>query len=163
MNHAKSWVGRHFQPGKKEMCANIVRHIFSEAGIPPGEAKRPSDAGLLPQGAPPGPGYANSLAGSEVGEKVPPGARQPGDITMFMNTYGNYKEGVITHIGIVNSNNEFVHRPTMAKPVARDSRNWGRIAEIRHPRRWPPPRPPHSRPRSSSRTARPVPSGEATP
>jgi hypothetical protein len=82
---------------------------------------------------------------------------------MFMNTYGNYKEGVITHIGIVNSNNEFVHRPTMAKPVARDSRNWGRIAEIRHPRRWPPPRPPHSRPRSSSRTARPVPSGEATP
>ncbi|MBA3975354.1 MAG: hypothetical protein C0504_14200 [Candidatus Solibacter sp.] len=134
VNRARSWVGRHFQPGKKEMCANFVRHVFSEAGIPLGEAKRPTDAGLLPQGAPLGPGYANSLAGGEIGEKVAPGAHQPGDIIMFMNTYGNYKEGVITHVGIITGSDEFVHRPTMSKPVSRDALSWGRIAEIRRPK-----------------------------
>ena len=134
VSRAKSWVGRHFQPGQKEMCANFVRHVFSEAGIPLGEARKPSDAGLLPHGAPLGPGYANSLAGSEIGEKVPAGGHQPGDIIMFMNTYGNYKEGVITHVGIITGKNEFVHRPTMSKPVSKDALSWGRIAEIRRPK-----------------------------
>jgi probable lipoprotein NlpC len=134
VNRARSWVGRHFQPGRKEMCANFVRHVFSEAGIPLAEARKPSDAGLLPQGAALGPGYANSLAGGEIGEKVAPGAHQPGDIVMFMNTYGNYKEGVITHVGIITAKDEFVHRPTMSAPVSRNSLSWGRIAEIRRPK-----------------------------
>ena len=40
-----------------------------------------------------------------------------GDIILFKNTYGSYRDGTITHVGIYTGNGKFVHRPTANKPV----------------------------------------------
>ncbi len=131
---ARSWVGRHFNPGKPEQCAAFVRHVFSEAGVRVGEASRPSDASLVPAGSGFGPNLADSFAGGEVGELVEPGKHKAGDIVMYMNTYGSFKPGVITHVGIVAGPEEVIHRPTVSAPVALDRLQHAKIAEIRRPR-----------------------------
>jgi len=53
---AKRWVGKSFQPGEKEQCANFVRAVFKEAGVGIPSAARPSDTHLLPPGSGLGPG-----------------------------------------------------------------------------------------------------------
>lgn len=116
---ALSWVGKDFRPGQKEQCAQFVRAMFAQAGEVVGVAARPSDMHLIP-GEPQGPGYANSFAGDDVGEKVSSvGRLQPGDVVMFRNTYGDYPFGVITHVGIYTGGGYMVHRPTAARPVER--------------------------------------------
>ena len=113
---AKSWVGRSFRPGVVEQCAAFVRHCFSDANIELPVAKRPADWAVT-SGLPQGPGYANSLSGDEVGIYVAAAHLQAGDIVLFRNTYGNYPEGAITHVGISVGNGAFVPRPTADRPV----------------------------------------------
>lgn len=116
---ARSWVGRAFNPGAKEQCAAFVRAVFSEAGIKVGATARPSDWRQT-SGLPQGPGLANSFAGDDVGELVSRLEQlSPGDVVMFANTYGDYAAGTITHVGIYIGGGEFVHRPTVARPVER--------------------------------------------
>lgn len=121
---AKSWVGRNFRPGVTEQCAAFVRAVFEEAGIDLPAAKRPADWSVT-SGLPQGPGYANSLSGDEIGTYVGFGQLQPGDIVTFFNTYGNYPEGTITHVGIYVGDGMMVHRPTASRPVEQvDMAGW---------------------------------------
>lgn len=116
---AQSWVGKWFRRGQVEQCAQFVRAMFEEAGVAVGVAKRPSDWQQT-QGMPQGPAYANSFAGDEVGARVKSiQGLIPGDIVMFADTYGDFPEGTITHVGIYVGNGQFVHRPTSSRPVER--------------------------------------------
>jgi probable lipoprotein NlpC len=115
---AKSWVGRDFNPGVEAQCAPFVRHVFAEAGVPVGNAAHPTDAHLLYASDGLSPNFANSFAGDDVGIRVSLSEAQPGDIVMFKNTYGNWREGVLTHVGIYVGNGMMVDRSTMAHPVA---------------------------------------------
>ena len=107
-----AWVGKEFRAGQKEQCCYFVREVLNEAGLSPGVTKSPSDKYL-----PTGEGYANSLAGDDIGKKISRKDLLPGDLVFFKNTYGEYPEGTITHIGIYTGDGYFVHRSTSAKPV----------------------------------------------
>jgi len=130
---AKEWVGHDFHPGTREQCAAFVRDVIKEAGFNVGETKKPSDLSLLPPGSALAPSYANSFAGDDIGLKITKvGDLLPGDIVLFKNTYGDWKPGVITHVGIYVGGNSFVHRPTSAKPVQKDNIiSYGHFAEGR--------------------------------
>lgn len=130
---AGEWVGYDFHPGQREQCAAFVRDVIKEAGFNVGETKNPSDLSLLPPGSALAPYYANSFAGDDIGLKITkPSELLPGDIVLFKNTYGDWLPGVITHVGIYVGNNFFIHRPTSAKPVQKDSLTaYGHFAEGR--------------------------------
>ncbi|MBD3886279.1 N-acetylmuramoyl-L-alanine amidase [Phormidium tenue FACHB-886] len=118
---AKSWVNRDFNPGEGEQCAIFIRYVFKQAGIFVGNAANPTDKFLLPPGSVFGPGFADSFSGNDVGQEISNQKDlQPGDIVLFRNTYGNYKTGVITHVGIYIGGGEIVHRPTRSRPVERE-------------------------------------------
>lgn len=127
---AKSWVGYNFRPGQTAQCANFVRSVFEEAKVYVGVASHPSDEKLIPN-EPKGASYADSFAGDDVGDKVPIDKPEPGDIVMYKNTYGNYPDGVITHVGIYEGNASIIHRPTANAPVRRDHYKYMPVAEIR--------------------------------
>ena len=42
---------------------------------------------------------------------------QPGDLVFLKNTYGNWADGVFTHVGIYTGNGNYIDRPTMSGPV----------------------------------------------
>jgi hypothetical protein len=109
---ALEWVGKEFNSGMKEQCCYFVRAVLSQAGLNVGVTQKPSD-NFLPTGR----GYANSLAGDDIGKKVFRKDLQPGDLVFFKNTYGDYPEGTITHIGIYTGSGFFIHRPTSSRPV----------------------------------------------
>ena len=109
---ASNWKNRHFHPGQTEQCANFVRNVIKEPGNNAGVTRKASD------GWPTGPGFANSFAGDDIGKKISNKKDlKEGDIILFKNTYGNYRDGTITHVGIYTGNGKFVHRPTVNKPV----------------------------------------------
>lgn len=130
---AKEWIGFNFHPGQREQCAAFVRDVINEAGFEIGCTKNPSDLSLLTTGSTLAPGYANSFAGDDIGLKITKiSDLKEGDIVLFKNTYGNWKDGVITHVGIYIGNSEFIHRPTSSKPVQKDNIiNYGNFAEGR--------------------------------
>lgn len=108
MKTAHEWVGREFNPELNEQCCYFVRNIFSLAGMELGVTEKPSDNFF-----PTGEGYANSLAGDDIGKKINKISElQEGDLIFFKNTYGNWPDGTITHIGIYSGNEEFIHRST---------------------------------------------------
>jgi len=109
---ALAWAGKEFKPGITEQCCNFVREVLLEAGYNPGVTEKPSDNYF-----PTSEGYANSLAGDDIGKKISRKDLEPGDLVFFKNTYGNYPEGTITHVGIYTGDGYFVHRPTSARPV----------------------------------------------
>ena len=129
---AASWVGRDFRRGEPAQCATFVRQVFADAGFTLPVADPPDDLKLIP-GYPVGPSYADSFAGDNVGRLIPVSDRQPADIIMYQNTYDNYPEGTITHVGIYAGDNEIIHRPTSDRPVCRSAYDYARIAEIRRP------------------------------
>lgn len=110
---ALSWVGKDFNPGQTEQCANFVRAMLKEAGFDIGVTSKPSD-NYFPTGI----SYANGFAGDDIGKQIKAQVDlMPGDIVLFKNTYGDYPDGTITHVGIYTGNGYFIHRPTAAKPV----------------------------------------------
>ncbi len=124
---AESWVGCAFRPGMSAQCANFVRAVYAEAGVELNAASAPDDIKYLGKGYPQGPTYANSFAGDDVGVKISRLADvKPGDIVMFRNTYGEYPDGTITHVGIALNSSFMIHRPTSSRPVeiAELSGNW---------------------------------------
>lgn len=96
--------------GPGPFCASFVRQVFLEAGVKLGVANKPSDHALtrrLPQG----PSYANSLAGDEIGIKVPSEAHlAAGDLVFWSGTDPKYPPGVITHVGIYVGGGKVVDR-----------------------------------------------------
>lgn len=129
---AKSWVGYEFHPGEPAQCANFVRAVFKEAGVPLASAKLPSDHHLIP-GEPIAASYADSFAGDDVGVNVSRDQLQPGDIVMWRNTYGSWPVGVITHVGIYVGNGQCVHRSTSSKPVSQIDLDTFYLQECRAP------------------------------
>jgi len=114
---ALEWVGREFNPGQNEQCACFVRKVFSLSGIEPGVTEKPSDNYF-----PTDESYANSLAGDDIGMKINRVRDlMPGDLVFFKNTYGDWPDGTITHVGIYCGNGDFVHRSTIDGPVEKQS------------------------------------------
>jgi len=130
---ARHWVGRDFHAGQEAQCAAFVRAVFEEAHVTVGNARSPSDRNLLSNPNDLGPGYADSFAGDDVGPKVSRAEMRPGDIVMYLNTYGNFRPGVITHVAIYVGDGRVVHRPTRSRPVSLDPVDLFRIGEIRRP------------------------------
>ncbi len=115
---ALKWLGKPFCEGETAQCMNFVRQVLKEAGYNPGVTSKPSDGITEPMGT----GYANSLAGNDIGLLIKEiDQLQCGDIVFFRNTYGDWPEGTITHVGIYLGNGFFIHRPTYSKPVQKTS------------------------------------------
>lgn len=127
VNVAKFMTGKDFKPGQTEQCCYFVRYCLIEADLKIGVTAKPSD------GLSTGEGYANSLAGDDIGLKIEKiSSLMPGDLVFFKNTYGNWPDGTITHIGIYVGNGNFVHRPTAARPVEKaDLNSYGHFREGR--------------------------------
>lgn len=109
---ALKWAGKEFNPGQTAQCAFFVRHVLKEAGLNIPIAQLSWD-GLRGGGE----GLAAAFFGDEIGDRIPKNQLQPGDLVAFKNTYGNYPEGAITHVGIYVGNGMMVDRPTAAAPV----------------------------------------------
>lgn len=122
---ADEWVGHMFRPGVPAQCAYFVRDVFREAGMELPVTAHASD------GLPTGEGYASSFAGDDVGVKVDKLRLQPGDIVMFLNTYGDFPQGTITHVGIYIGNGQMIDRPTSSEPVKQRSVDIFHFAEAR--------------------------------
>ncbi len=137
---AKKWVNQPFRYGVKAQCCEFVRHVFSQAGIKLPVVKFPSDYPLLVHdGLSTGAGYADSLAGDEVGPKVKLAEAQAGDIILYKDTYNDgWSQGIITHVGIYVGDEKMIDRPTMNGTVLHRSvyTSTGSIAELRRPRQF---------------------------
>jgi hypothetical protein len=84
-------------------CARFVRHCFADAGYALPETSHPSDLEICrANGYPLGTYFANSLAGDEIGRKLPIVEAVPGDILLFTNkgASSSFAAGTITHVGI---------------------------------------------------------------
>ncbi|MGJ5817399.1 C40 family peptidase [Paludibaculum fermentans] len=137
---AKKWVNQPFRYGVKAQCCEFVRHVFGQAGIKLPVVKFPSDYALLVHdGLSTGAGYADSLAGDEVGPKVKLSEAQAGDIILYKDTYNDgWSQGIITHVGIYMGDEKMIDRPTMDGTVLHRSvyTSTGSIAELRRPRQF---------------------------
>jgi cell wall-associated NlpC family hydrolase len=100
VNIARDWVGTQFKPGVSAQCAVFVRAVFKEAGIPLAISRNPFDKAV--QWIDAHPARAQSFFGKDVGTLVlKQEDLRPGDLVGFKNTYGHWKPGAITHVGIV--------------------------------------------------------------
>jgi len=112
-------VGSNFMPGTSEGCMLFVRSVLRSAGINAPVTQQPVDGWAT------GEGYANSLAGKDVGQFIKNiNQVQPGDIVFISCTYGDYNCNTITHVGIAVSggvNGEMIDRPTHDGGVVRRS------------------------------------------
>lgn len=115
---AKSWVGKDFRPGVPEQCMGFVRAVLAEAKHPLAHAITTAPVDGLSTGL----YLASSLAGRDCGQLVDKIADlKPGAILFWANTYGDWPAGTITHVGIYAGDGQFIHRPTMARPVEQAS------------------------------------------
>ena len=110
---AMNWVGKSFNPGVAAQCAVFVRAVLEDAGITlkPSVTSEPLD-GIATSEA-----FANSF-GPDQGQLIERKKDlQAGDIVMFLNTYGDYAPGTITHVGVYTGDGMMVDRPTASAPV----------------------------------------------
>lgn len=124
---AQKWIGKYFNKGLETQCANFVRKVLSEScstrfaldAQDVLQATRPWDATAVisKHGADFGPSYADSLAGSEIGERVSYGDLEPGDLIFLERTYGSYGHGVITHVGIYVGKGQYIDRSGATEPI----------------------------------------------
>lgn len=113
--NAISWVGKSYKPGKKERCADFVRFVLRQSNIRVGITRKPWDAGKQNHN---GSLMARSFFGSDIGIILTnPNQFRKGDLIGFTNTYGNFKRGAITHVGIYVGRGRIVDRSTMSAPV----------------------------------------------
>ncbi|MEM9925644.1 MAG: NlpC/P60 family protein, partial [Cyanobacteria bacterium P01_D01_bin.50] len=110
-----AWVGKSYKPGQKERCADFVRFVLRQSNVRVGITRKPWDAGKQNHN---GSLMARSFFGSDIGIiLINPKQFQKGDLIGFTNTYGNFKKGAITHVGIYIGNGKVVDRSTMSAPV----------------------------------------------
>lgn len=101
---AQRHIGKEFRPGTVGEAMPFVRTILSEVCGPQfdtAHTTRPWDTGLLGPNEPHGPNFADSLASEEFGMRIASADElAPGDLVFLKNTFGNWPDGVITHVGI---------------------------------------------------------------
>lgn len=112
VEEALKWKGKEFNVGQSAQCANFVREVLSEAGYTISVTKEPVD------GYDTSESFANGFAGNDIGLQITDSKNLiPGDLVLFKNTYGDWPDGTITHVGIYTATDTFIHRPTSSKPV----------------------------------------------
>ncbi|WOX04730.1 NlpC/P60 family protein [Microbulbifer pacificus] len=113
---ALPWENRAYRIGRAEQCMNWTREILVAAcgeHFATLETQRPWDAHLLGADDELLPEHVDSLAADEFGEKIKSiRALQPGDLVFLKNTYGDWAEGVLTHVGIALGDGRYIHRMT---------------------------------------------------
>ncbi len=96
-NYVKQCIGG----GENNQCAIFVRKVFREARVPVASSKCPTDFAILRRlGLPLAPEFADSFAGSDVGQKVDLQSARAGDIILYRGTDPKYPPMTITHVGI---------------------------------------------------------------
>ena len=113
---ALPWENREYRVGKAEQCMNWTREVLVAAcgeHFVTLETRNPWDKHLLGPEDELLPEHVDSLAGDEFGEKIHSiEALQAGDLVFLKNTYGNWAEGVLTHVGIALGDGRYIHRKT---------------------------------------------------
>ncbi|HEY8570264.1 NlpC/P60 family protein [Microbulbifer sp.] len=113
---ALPWENRPYRVGEAEQCMNWTREILAAAcgeHFSTLETQKPWDAHLLGADDELLPEHVDSLAADEFGEKIESiRALQPGDLVFLKNTYGDWAEGVLTHVGIALGDGRYIHRMT---------------------------------------------------
>lgn len=110
VNNARTWIGKTYAAGQKEKCAEFQRMLFKKYGINLPVSQHPVD---YDQGGKNyiGENYANSLSGTDVGPTVKDLSKlQKGDLVFYQNTYGDWEEGAVTHVGMATGNGMVLHR-----------------------------------------------------
>ncbi|GGD51627.1 NlpC/P60 family protein [Lacimicrobium alkaliphilum] len=117
--HSLKWQKQSYRVGEAEQCMNWTREVLKAAcgdQFATLETQQPWDKHLLGKGDQLLPEHADSLASEEFGQRIDSiEALQPGDLVFLQNTYGNWAEGVITHVGIATGEGEYIHRMTSNK------------------------------------------------
>lgn len=120
---AMLWQGMDFRVGQAEQCMNWTRTVLQAAcgaHFAKLQTETPWDLHLLGPDDQLHPTHADSLASEEFGEKISTITElKPGDLVFLQNTYGNWAEGVITHIGIATGNGQYIHRVTSNQGVVK--------------------------------------------
>ncbi|UTA48383.1 C40 family peptidase [Simiduia sp. 21SJ11W-1] len=120
---AKPWNEQPFRVGAAEQCMNWTREVLVAAcgeKFHTLETQKPWDAHLLGPDDKLLPEHADSLAGDELGTRIDRiEDLQAGDLVFFKNTYGNWAEGVITHVGIALGDGNYIHRMTSHKGIVK--------------------------------------------
>jgi len=119
MNVALPWEDKLFRQGQGEQCMNWTREILVTAcgeKFKTLESKKPWDYASLGQDEELNPEYANSLASEEFGIKITSiNDLKAGDLVFLKNTYGDWNDGVLTHVGIATGGGHYIHRMTSNK------------------------------------------------
>lgn len=112
---AIAWVGKSYKPGQRERCADFVRFVLRQSNVRVGVTRKPWDAGKQYHNS---SLMARSFFGNDIGVIFTnPNQFRKGDLIGFTNTYGNFRRGAITHVGIYLGGGKIVDRSTMSAPV----------------------------------------------
>lgn len=113
---AMPWDQKEYRVGTAEQCMNWTREILVSAcgsHFATLETQNPWDKHLLGADDELLPEHVDSLAADEFGKKISRIADlQAGDLVFLKNTYGNWAEGVLTHVGIALGDGTYIHRMT---------------------------------------------------
>ena len=117
------WQGQDYRVGLAEQCMNWTRTVLQAAcgaHFATLQTQAPWDLHLLGPDDRLHPTHADSLASDEFGQRIEQiDDLQPGDLVFLQNTYGNWAEGVITHVGIATGDGQYIHRVTSNKGVVK--------------------------------------------
>ena len=113
---AMPWDEKEYRVGTAEQCMNWTREILVAAcgdHFATLETQAPWDKHLLGADDELLPEHVDSLAADEFGEKIAQISElQAGDLVFLKNTYGNWADGVLTHVGIALGDGTYIHRMT---------------------------------------------------
>lgn len=107
--------GLQYKVGQSARCADYVDNVLGRANWNTKDTitKQPLD-NLRDTGK----YMANRWAGPDMGEVITdPNKLEIGDIVFFRNTYGSWKKGAITHVGVYVGKGMIVDRGTASAPV----------------------------------------------
>jgi hypothetical protein len=107
--------GLRYKVGQSARCADYVDYVLGRANWNTRDTitKQPLD-----KFRDTGKYMANRWAGPDIGQVITdPSKLEIGDIVFFRNTYGNWRKGAITHVGIYVGRGMIVDRGTAAAPV----------------------------------------------
>ncbi|WP_394172969.1 NlpC/P60 family protein [Thalassotalea litorea] len=117
INAAMPWENQYFRKDQMEQCMNWTREVLVQAcgsEFAALETMDPWDKALLGAEDLLLPEHADSLASEEFGRRINRiDALLPGDIVFLKNTYGDWADGVITHVGIATGSGKYIHRGTV--------------------------------------------------
>ena len=139
MAEARLKLAQNYLGASPDNCCNFVRAAFRDAGYVLPQTVNPSDMAVcLANGYKLGAGYANSLAGDEIGRKGPYAEAKEGDIVLFYNlgASSSFATGTITHVGIYAGDGYMIDHGEsgMHHRAIADWPGMSNVAEVRRPK-----------------------------